>query len=222
MKKSLVLIGAMLLVFGVVGQANATHIAYNLPDETLGNQSWGASLGLDFGVNQTIEVTALGVFDHNGDGLNGSLTVQLFDLSNTASPLAEIVFATETAGTNAAFLFSDLSKPLLLSPGSYSIVAFGFDESDRNFNTGFSPWDIVITDDAGGALSFLGFRWNDETSLFPYLFPDDNYLGGDGNLDRFGAGTFAYNVVVPEPTTVLLLGIGLIGLAGLSRRKFFK
>jgi hypothetical protein len=144
MKKLVVVIGVTLLVFGVVGQANATLIAYNLPDETLGNQSWTGSLGLDFNVNQTIEVTALGVFDAlypvdgprgSGEGLVGPLTVKLFDLSNTAMPLAQKVFQAGTPGTNAAFIFSDLSTALFLPVGSYSIVAFGSNGDDQNYNT---------------------------------------------------------------------------------------
>ena len=55
--------------------------------------------------------------------------------------------------------------------------------------------------------------------------------GGDGYIDSvmvtLGDGANVTNVyhnnsVVPEPTTLFLLGTGLIGLAGLGRKKFFK
>ncbi|MCK4303006.1 MAG: PEP-CTERM sorting domain-containing protein [Candidatus Eisenbacteria sp.] len=44
---------------------------------------------------------------------------------------------------------------------------------------------------------------------------------GDSVLDSYGL--FDANVgVIPEPTTMLLLGLGLVGLSGLGRKKIFK
>lgn len=230
MKKILVILSAIFLVFGVVGQANSSIIAYDLPPGTAGNQGYQGSLGLDFRVNTPIVVYALGVFDHLSNGLFGTLKVQLFDLSATTSPLAGEVFD-GTAGTGQAFLFSDLDPaiPLVLSPGDYSVVAFGFDvlpsppppittNLDLNYNTGLDPFDIVDANDGGGLLTFLGYRWEASTDI---LFPDANVVEDLDNPDRFGAGTFRYKPV-PEPGTLFLLGSGLVGLAGLGRKKFFK
>jgi hypothetical protein len=45
---------------------------------------------------------------------------------------------------------------------------------------------------------------------------------GDNGSLWFTMDDVTYNAVVPEPTTMLLLGSGLIGLAGYGRKKLFK
>src|SRR4051794_36463681 len=125
--RSLKILGAIvLLTGGLIGTAGASTIAYDNAAGPLSLQNWGGSLGLDFQVNETIRVTALGAF-YNGtlanlngkDGTSG-VTVLIYDLSNNQQVGTAVNFTISNFGSlinGDAFLPVDFLLPV----GQYSV-----------------------------------------------------------------------------------------------------
>ncbi|WP_420863730.1 VPLPA-CTERM sorting domain-containing protein [Algirhabdus cladophorae] len=198
--------------------AAAATVAYQVDANTTGNQSYTGVLGMDFVVNQSIDVLSLGAFDADGDGLNRSTTLvtELWsrDGNQSGQILASTSFTSADAGTLVGGSLFKTIAALTLGAGQYSIVSYGYNSVDQNGNKGVSA-GTWTTNDAGGALSFVG------GSRF------GGTLGGtigdtldSGPDDRYAAGTFSYEisaVPVPAALPLMLIGLGAFGLA--KRRK---
>ena len=65
---------------------------------TAGNQEFGGSLGWDFVVNSPINVTQLGVFDDNQDGMNLTIGAAIFERNDNGTPGV----STDDTGVGAA------------------------------------------------------------------------------------------------------------------------
>jgi hypothetical protein len=70
------------------------------------------------------------------------------------------------------------------------------------------------TIDTGGAITLVGAsRHASDPNSYPTIIDG-------GPAVRYGAGSFQFTVsTVPEPGTWALMGTGLLGVAGLARRK---
>jgi hypothetical protein len=198
MKTRVFAVCAVIFLFcGIAGISMATT-AYISPLGN-GNQDFSGSLGMDFDVNQSIQVTHIGVFEPGQNGIsNGTtLTVQLWSRNNNGTPsvpyddtgievLVSQTFTLESSGTlDGASVFKSIT-PKNIAPGSYSIVAYGYNGSEPNGNEG-NPGFVGSVDDGGGLITFVGLsRFSGSIGVFPEIVD-----GGSSN--RYGAGTFKFN-----------------------------
>ncbi len=202
---------AFLLLWGFT--CSGAIIAYDYPT-SIGNQTFGGPLGMDFDVNSSISITSLGVYDSGADGLGRQITAYIYD-RNTGVALASLVFNTGATGTliNGA-RFLPLAVALNLSAGFQgSIVAENYGDLEPNLNNVLGSLSTLNT--GGGAISFVGTsRYGLVQGAFPSTIDS-------GPANRYGAGTFIFETLVqevPEPSTMLLAAAGLLCAAYWKRR----
>lgn len=148
-KRLMLAVAALVLSFA----ANAVQLAVN-PSQT--DYSWvNESVGSRFASSTSFTVTALGIFDHGGDGLVHGYRVVLFDNAGTALVSADVPSGTAARLENG-FRWANLTTPLGLAAGTYLVATYRPDFADR-------------------------FEWVTAANVqvwAPFTLVDDNYLSG--------------------------------------------
>lgn len=220
--KRIRIIVTLAFALGAVAQAHAipqlrlttsTGATVTVVDEGLGDSGAGVAglviyngaLG-DWNINVTTGVSrpALGsellpILDlasfNMTSGAAGSITLELTDTGFAPQPTGAHVGA-EIGGTTS---------------GSVRFQTF-FDAGNAAFGQG-----TLLTDATYSSSPFAGTGWNDITALNPYSLTLLVKLTHDSGFWQMSS--FDATVKVPEPSTLLLLGIGIFGLGLLLRRR---
>jgi hypothetical protein len=185
-----------------ITNANAAAINMTIPG---GEYSGGPyTLGFEFRVINTEAVGSLGVYDSGMDGIAAPATVGIWDTSGNL--LVSAVVPSGTAGRlDGFFRYVDIT-PFTLIAGIDYVIGSYLNDTASSYLTGqggagsVDP-NVVLVNNRYGATG-------------TFAFPDVTTNTGGAWL---GANFEA--AAVPEPATLALIGLGLLGFGMVRRRK---
>ena len=222
-------VGLALLISSPVVSAAVMAVTFDPNSES--NAANNNTIGWRFGVSADISVTALGVLNGvltTGNAQAGKMHEVGIYSEETQELLASAFVANGIAGSTEQWEWTSLSTPLVLAAGSiYRIATYANGDN----------WIINSTNYAAGAEILVG------TALAPGVPVSDDpgsrvaaYAAGNNQLQYpsnisvwtvndisdgiFGAN-FRYEVI-PEPSSIVLLALGLAGVLGMARANFGK
>jgi len=191
------------------GSAQAATIAVSVAagTKTTNTSDWAA--GWEFTVDQTIQVTDLGKFDFEANGIVGT-GVALYNRTDGGVKIAEasLVGASfELSGAYRAY-YTAITPVALVTGKTYTIVAVQDGPTEAIF------W-ANSTATYGADINYVRGIASSGASLPTTFTSNSPQLTGITN-GYFG-GTFKYDTVIPEPSSLALLGLG--GLLIARRRR---
>jgi hypothetical protein len=179
-------------------------VDFTSPSVDLTNGAW--SLGFAFQVNSPISVDGLSFYDDVKDGLTQTHDVGLWTAAGTL-----IASTTVPAGTAApldGFFRVQSVTPFILPAGNYVVAAETGAENYTYYT--YEPADFSTIPQ----VSFLNDLWISSPTL---AFPDSST--GGGLIGFFGANVHVGNEVPDAAFSIMLLSMGLAGLAAFGRKK---
>ena len=185
-------------------RADTIALSFTPSDGTFFGGAGSLTLGWGFSLSSALDVTQLGVWDQNGNGLAQSHMVTIWNSTGTA--VAQVMIPSGTGAETNGFRYVSIGS-VPLAAGNYTIGAlYGAFGSDTA-----STGALAISTAAG--VTYAGSR-----ATVGNAFPGSDDFGLPNSY--FGPNfQFTPTGTVPDAgSTVSLLGCALLGLAALRRK----